>query len=590
MEKWFIKNRPGDLDKISKTHKISKFLGKILVNREINGEDSIDRYLNPSLDRMYDPILMKDMDKGVRIIKEKIENGDRIRIVGDYDVDGVISIYTLYRGIERFGGQVDYVVPNRVEDGYGINEDIVRRAKEEGIDTIITCDNGIAAIEEVGLAKELGMTVIVTDHHDMPFREDESGEIEYIHTGADAVINPKQVDCNYPFKLLCGGGIVYKFIQHLYKLYNIEESEIHEFLEYAAIATVCDVVDLVDENRIIVKKGLELLNRTENIGLKALIQESGIQDKEIGVYHLGFVIGPSINASGRLDTAEMALELLLSEDLEEAKNLAKELRLLNDQRKMMTNKAVEDLIEKIEKSNMEEDKVLVAYDPDIHESIAGIVAGRIKDRENKPTIVLTQGKDGVKGSGRSIKEYNIFQELTKCKDILNRFGGHPMAAGLSLDLEEVDELRRRLNKYTSLTDEDLIPKKYIDMQLSLDYISFKLMDELHILEPFGKGNNKPIFGDKGIKAKRAQVLGKNKNVLKFLLESKDKKNIDGIYFGDIEEFEEMARKTYGSGELDKLYRGVDNRIYLDILYYPNINEFRGNKTLQAVIQSYRMGK
>ena len=588
MEKWFIKNRAGNMEEMVKKHNISNFLARILINRGIVEDDVIESYLDPELDKMHLPTLMKDMNKGIDIIRDNILNERKMRIVGDYDVDGVISIYTLYKGINRCGGLVDYVVPNRIDDGYGINEDIVRDAKASGIDTIITCDNGIAAFEPVKLAKELGMTVIITDHHDVPFKLDENDKIEYIHTAADAVINPKQDDCDYPFDMLCGGGISFKLVECLYSLYNIDQDEIYKLLEYTAIATVCDVVDLIDENRIIVKKGLELLNKTENIGLKALIRESGIEDKEIAVYHLGFVIGPSINASGRLDSAMLALELLLSEDLGEAERLARELRSLNDERKNMTNNGVEKVMKIIEESSMDDDKVLVIYDPDIHESIAGIIAGRIKDRENKPTLVLTKAKDGVKGSGRSIEEYNMFEELSKCSDILARFGGHPMAAGLSMDMSDVDSLRKRLNDYTVLTEEDLVSKKYIDMQLPLHYISFKLMDELTVLEPFGKGNSKPVFGDKGISIKKAFILGKNKNVLKLILENKNKDNMEALFFGDIESFENMVVETYGKIELDNLYRGMNNRVKIDILYYPSINEFRGKVNLQVTIQSFRM--
>ncbi len=590
MEKWFIRNKAGDLEKIIKKHKISKFLSKILINRGITEDRLISSYLNPELDKMHLPVLMKDMDKGVRIVRNNILNNDKIRIVGDYDVDGVISIYILYKGIKRCGGNVDYVVPDRIEDGYGINSNIVRRAKEDGVVTLLTCDNGIAAIEPIKLAKELGMTVIVTDHHDVPFNLNKSGKNEYIHISADAVINPKQEDCNYPFKMLCGAGIAFKFNQHLYSLFNIQSKEVYEFLEYAAIATVCDVVDLIDENRIIVKKGLELLNNTKNIGLNALIIESGIENKEIGVYHLGFVIGPSINASGRLDSALLAIELLLSESEDESKMLAEKLRGLNEERKGMTNTGVEKINKIIKDNSMQNDKVLVVYDLNIHESIAGIIAGRIKERENKPTIVLTDAKDGVKGSGRSIEEYNMFEELSKCKDILNRFGGHPMAAGLSLDFSNIDLLRKRLNESTILTEEDLIPKKYIDMQLPLDYISFKLMDELSVLEPFGKGNSKPIFGDKNISVKKAFILGKNKNVLKLILADNCNRKIEGLFFGDINDFDDIIENAYGKDKLDKLYRGIESNISLDILYYPSINEYRGNTNLQVIIQSFRACK
>lgn len=587
MEKWFIKNKGIDHRIIAKDLNISNFISKLLVNRDIIDYDLINRFINPRLDKLHSPVLMKDLETGVNIIGDKIRNKKKIRIVGDFDVDGVISVYVLYIGIKKCGGDVDYVIPDRIEDGYGINKDIIQRAKEDGIDTIITCDNGISAIDEIKYAKELGLTVIVTDHHDLPFETGLNGEIKYISTRADAVINPKQIDCKYPFKSLCGAGIVFKLIQQLYIVSGIQEELAYELLEYIAIATVCDVVDLVDENRIIVKEGLELLNNSRNIGLKALIKETGLENKKLGVYHLGFVIGPSINATGRLDSAMKSLDLLLSKDQEEATKLAKELRELNEERKQMTNDGVETIIKSIENTNLKEDKIILAYNPDIHESIAGIVAGRIKERYNRPTIVLTQGKEGVKGSGRSIEGYNMFKELSACKGILNEFGGHPMAAGLSLDEENIDKLRKNLNKQTKLKKEDLVPRIYIDMQLPLEYISFQLLEELKILEPFGKGNSKPIFGEKGLKIRRGAVLGANKNVLKISLQTKDNKTIEGIFFGDIVEFEESIKSIYGEIELDKLYKGIDNKIIIDILYYPSVNEYMGRSTLQAIIQSYR---
>ena len=588
MEKWFIKNKGIDHRKIANDLNISNFISKLLVNRDIKDYKLIDSFINPQLDKLHKPSLMKDLSKGVDIIRDKILNKKKIRIVGDFDVDGVISVYLLYKGIKKCGGIVDYIIPDRIEDGYGINKEIIQIAKDDGIDTIITCDNGIAAIEEVKFAKELGLTVIITDHHDLPFVTSEKGEKEYINLEADAVINPKQKSCSYPFKSLCGAGIAFKLIQELYMASGIQPELTYELLEYTAIATVCDVVDLVDENRIIVKEGLELLNKTENIGLKALIKETGLEDKDLGVYHLGFGIGPSINATGRLDSAMKALELLLSEDPKEASILAKELRGLNEERKQMTQDGVETIIEAIENSDLKEDKVIVIYEPSIHESIAGIIAGRIKERYHRPTIVLTEGKDGVKGSGRSIESYNMFEELTSSKDILNRFGGHPMAAGLTLDKENIDNLRNRLNQVTRLTEEDLIPRVYIDMQLPLEYLSFELLDELKVLEPYGKGNSKPIFGEKELRLRKGAVLGVNKNVLKLNLQSKENKSIEGIFFGDIPGFEESIKSIYGEDELNKLYNGIDNRIEIDILYYPTINEYMGRSTLQANIQSYRM--
>ncbi len=590
MERWFIKNKVADYKKIARDFKISEFLSKLLVNRDIIDYNLIDSFISSSLDRLHDPSLMKDLLKGADIIRDKIINKRKIRIVGDYDVDGVISIYLLYTGIKKCGGNVDYVVPSRINDGYGINNEIVREAEKDGIDTIITCDNGIAAIEQIKLAKELGLTVIVTDHHDLPFVVDEAGEKKYLSTEADAVINPKQKDCNYPFKGLCGAAVVFKLIQKLYFIFELPLESTYCLLEYTAIATICDVVDLIDENRIIVKKGLELLNNTENIGLKALIKETGVEDKEIGVYHIGFIIGPSINASGRLDSALKALELLLSNDLDHANLLAKELRELNEERKQMTIDGVEKIINIIENSEIKKDKILVIYEPEIHESIAGIIAGRIKEKYNRPTIILTQGKDGVKGSGRSIEEYNMFEEISECKDLLLKFGGHPMAAGLSLEETNISQFRKKLNENTSLTDDDLISRIYIDMQLPLEYISFKLIDELKLLEPFGKGNNKPIFGEKNLKINRGFVLGANKNVLKLILENENRKIIEGIFFGDIMAFENRVNEIYGKGELDKIYKGIGNNIKLDILFYPSVNEYNGNTNLQVTIQNYRINK
>lgn len=588
MEKWFIKNKATDHKKIAKDFKISELLSKLLVNRDIIDYRLIDSFIYPHLDKLHKPSLMKDLTKGANIIKDKILNNKKIRIVGDFDVDGVISVYSLYTGIKKCGGDVDYVIPDRVMDGYGINNEIVRLAKEDGVDTILTCDNGIAAIEQVKLAKKLGLTVIITDHHDIPFVIDDLGDKKHLSTDADAVINPKQNDCNYPFKSICGAAVAFKLIQELYSMFQLPLESSYSLLEYVAIATICDVVDLVDENRIIVKKGLELLNITKNIGLKSLIRETGIEGKEISVYHVGFIIGPNINASGRLDSAVKALELLLSKDEDHANCLAKELRELNEERKQMTSKGVEKIINIIENSRLKEDKVLVIYEPEVHESIAGIIAGRIKEKYHRPTFVLTHGKDGIKGSGRSIEEYNMFDELSKCKDILGRFGGHPMAAGLSLEHSNIELLRIALNNNTKLTIEDLVPRIYIDMQVPLEYISFRLIDELKLLEPYGKGNNKPIFGEKDLKIKRGFVLGANKNVLKLILENKNNKTIEGLYFGDITLFEKTIDMIYGKHELDKLYKGMHNSIKIDILFHPSINEYNGNTTLQVIIQNYRL--
>ena len=586
MAKWFIKNNGIDPLKTAKDLGINEIISKILINRDIIHYKDIELFLNPKLERLHSSSLMADLELGANILKEKIENNKKIRIVGDFDVDGVISVYILYISLKRLGAQVDFTIPDRVQDGYGINTDIIEQAKRDGIDTIITCDNGISAIEQVKRARQLGLTVIITDHHDLPYIE-EDGVKKYTIPEADAVINPKRIDCNYPFKLLCGAGVAYKLIDYLNSLFKVDIKETQLLLEFVAIATVCDVVDLINENRIIVKKGLELINDTKNIGLKNLILESGIGDTKITAYHLGFVIGPTINASGRLESALLALELLLEDDEDRATEMAKNLRNLNEERKSMTAEGIEHVIDIIEKTSIKNDKVLVVYEPRIHESIAGIIAGRIKDLYYKPTIVLTKGLDGVKGSGRSIEEYNMFEELTKFKDLLNRFGGHPMAAGLTLDEDKIDILRQKMNNYTSLTDHDLIAKIYIDMGLPIEYINYQLVEDLSSLEPFGKGNPKPIFGEKSLIIDRAFILGKNRNVLKLNLVSKKSIVMEGMHFGDIEEFENKLIQKYGAEELDKVYKGLKNNVLIDIVYNPNINEYMGNSKLQVIIQKYR---
>ena len=586
MERWFIKNNGVDPLIIAKDLGINEIISKILINRDIIDYKDIEIFLNPKLESLHSPTLMMDLELGASIIKEKIEKNKKIRIVGDFDVDGVISVYILYISLRKLGANVDFTIPDRVQDGYGINNEIIQKAKQEGIDTIITCDNGISAIEQVKRAKELGLTMIITDHHDLPYIE-EDGVKKYTIPEADAVINPKRLDCDYPFKKLCGAGVAYKLIQQIHFLFHINPEETHLLLEFVAIATVCDVVDLVDENRIIVKKGLELINNTKNIGLKNLIIESGINNSNITAYHLGFVIGPTINASGRLESALLSLELLMEKEEDKAAEMAKNLRSINEERKRMTSEGLESIIEKIEQSSLKNDKILVIFEPQIHESIAGIIAGRIKELYYKPTIVLTKGIDGVKGSGRSIEEYNMFEELTKCKGLLNRFGGHPMAAGLTLDEDNIDKLKIDLNNNTTLSNQDLIPKIYIDMGLPMEYINYGLVEELKDLEPFGKGNSKPLFGEKSLKINSLSVLGINKNVLKLILESKKGTIMEAMYFGDIEEFQNRLIFKYGEEEMEKASKDIKNKVLLDIVYNPNINEYMGNTKLQLIIQKYR---
>ncbi|ERI90891.1 single-stranded-DNA-specific exonuclease RecJ [Clostridiales bacterium oral taxon 876 str. F0540] len=588
MERWMLKNIKYDYKKMMKELNCSEIIARILVNRGVSEKDRAYKFLNPSKEQLYDARLMKDIEKGADIIKNAIKRRLKILVVGDYDVDGVISTYLLYTALSKCNAYVEYHIPDRVKEGYGINESIIVNAKENNVDVIITCDNGIAAINQVKLAKELGIIVIITDHHDIPFVEEDYGNKKYIIPEADAVINPKQLDCKYPFKYLCGAGVVFKFSEILFDLMGIPKSEAYELLEYAAIATVCDVVDLTDENRIIVKYGLKLLNNTSNIGLKALFEETGIINKEITVYSLGFVVGPSINASGRLEQAVWSLKLFLSDDVNEAKELAKKLHVLNKERQEITSNGVEKAVEIIESSELKKDKVLVVFIPDIHESVAGIIAGRIREKYNLPTFILTLAQEGAKGSGRSIEEYNMFEELLKCKELLDKFGGHPMAAGLSIKKENIDLLRRKLNQNCPLSKEDIIPKVTIDMQLPLSSITMNLAEEIMSLEPFGKGNAKPLFAEKKIKIQRAAILGANKNVLKLKLITSNYKLIDAIYFGDIDEFNKMVFDNYGEYEFQKMYEGMQNDISIDIVYSININEYMGNRSVQLVIASYRV--
>lgn len=587
MEKWTVRNVKYKLDNLTNQLGISETVAKLLVNRGVYKIEDAKKFLSPKVDYLHNSKDMKDLTKSVELLKNNIEDNKRILIVGDYDVDGVISTYVLYKCLKKLNANVSYHIPDRIKEGYGINETIIKKAKEDKIDLIITCDNGIAAIEQIKLAKDLGIAVIITDHHDIPFIEDEKGNRKFVIPEADCVVNPKQLDCNYKFKGLCGAGVVYKIMEALFKEYNINKEEVINLLQYIAIATVCDVVDLVDENRIIVKKGLELLNKTENIGLNALFEETGVKDKNISVYTLGFVIGPSINASGRLEQAFWALELLLSKDVNKAKELAEKLNELNKERQDLTKEGLDKAISIIEENRMQNNKVIVVYIDDIHESIAGIIAGRVREKYNLPSIVLTKAHDGAKGSGRSIEEYNMFEELLKCKDLLGKFGGHPMAAGMSIPIENIDDFRRRLNEVTTLTDEDVVVKVQIDIGLTLSKISYELIDEISLLEPYGKANPKPTFGMKKLKLLEAKILGKNRNVLKLKL-TDGRLKIEGIFFGDIEGFEENIKLEYGEEEYDKVFNGMPNNVYLDIICFPEINEFMGNKKVQLVISNYRI--
>jgi len=585
-EKWLLRNKKVDLKAMSEKYKISQLLCKLMVNRDIIDENIINSYINPVYKYLHSPKTMKDVVIAVDIIKRKIQENKKIRIIGDYDVDGIISVFILYTALKKCGANVDYEIPDRIKDGYGINENIVKVAYDEGVDTIITCDNGISAIDQIQYAKDLGLTVIVTDHHDVPFIEEDGVRI-FLSSQADAIINPKQIECEYKFKSICGAGVAFKLMEALYEEIGMDKEECYKLIEFVAIATVCDVVDLIDENRIFVKNGLEMLNNSKNIGINALKKACGLEDKEITAYHLGFVIGPCLNASGRLDSAKKGLELLLMEDDEEAKNLAQEIVDLNDARKNMTKEGVDRAINIIDSTDINNDNILVVYIPDIHESLAGIVAGRVKEKYNKPTIILTKSEEGVKGSARSIEEYNMFEGLLACKELLDKFGGHPMAAGLSLQEDKVDELRKALNNKCELTDEDLTRKIMIDSSLPLEYLNLHLIEELNVLEPFGKGNAKPIFGVKDAKITKAMLLGKDKNVLKLKLLTNNNITIDAMIFNDLENFESKIIEKYGNEGLDNLYNKSNNNIPMDFTFYPSINEWNGNKSIQIVVNGIR---
>ena len=581
-----VRNVKFDTVKFAQQLGISDTVAKLRVNRGIYNLDIAKEYLSSSIGELHNPTDMLGMSGAVELMRNSIIKGEKILIVGDYDVDGVISTYVLYTAISKCGGNVSFHIPDRIKEGYGINESIIKKASEDNIDIIITCDNGIAAIEQVKLAKELGIKVIITDHHDVPFIEEDNVR-KYVVPEADYVLNPKQENCNYEFDKICGAGVAYKFVQCLYKEFNIPNEELYDLIQYVAIATVCDVVDLVSENRILVKEGLKRINNTSNIGLRALFKETGLEGKEITVYSLGFVIGPSINASGRLEQAEWALKLLITKDKNEAEELAKKLNELNKDRQELTQTGLEEAIKIIEENNMAKDKVLVVYLEDVHESIAGIIAGRIREKYNLPTIILTKAHEGAKGSGRSIEEYNMFEELLKCKDLLGKFGGHPMAAGMSIPSENIDKFREKLNEVTTLSDEDIIPKVSIDMPLPINKINYKLIDEIALLEPYGKGNPKPNFAVKGLMVKAARILGKNNNVLKLNL-TDGYLNIDGIYFGDIEVALEIIKNKFGEYEYNKMLNGQTNMVKIDIVYFPDINEYNGRKSVQLLIQNIRV--
>ena len=562
MEKWFVAMKKADFNGIAEKYQISPIIARLMRNRDVIGDEAIDFYLNGTVEDLYDGLLMKDMDRAVDILKEKIEEGKKIRVIGDYDIDGVNATYILQQGLAGLGADVDTDIPDRIKDGYGLNQMLIDRALEDDVDTIITCDNGIAAMNEIAYGKENGMTIVVTDHHEVPYLE-ENGKKKYLLPPADAVVDPHRADCEYPFKGLCGAAVAYKLVE----VEHLQE----RLMENVAIATIGDVMDLVGENRVFVKKGLELLKTTKNEGLHALMQCTGVDTANLNTYHIGFVIGPCINAGGRLDTAKRALELLNASNRREAVTLAADLKELNDSRKEMTEEGVEEAVRQIESSSWKDDQVLVVYLPKCHESIAGIIAGRIKERYYRPTFVLTKGETGVKGSGRSIEAYDMFAEMSRCRELFTKFGGHKLAAGLSLEEEKVEVFRKRINELADLTEEDLQMKVSIDMRLPFPYINEELIHELKILEPFGKGNGKPLFAESKLRVIQPRIFGKNRNVLKCRLEDQQGNQMEAVYFGEVED----------------CLRQMEKKQIMSFTYYPSINEYMGRRTIQLTIVNYQ---
>lgn len=566
--------KKADFNGIAEKYQISPIIARLMRNRDVIGDEAIDFYLNGTVEDLYDGLLMKDMDRAVDILREKIEEGKKIRVIGDYDIDGVNATYILQQGLAGLGADVDTDIPDRIKDGYGLNQMLIDRALEDDVDTIITCDNGIAAMSEIAYGKENGMTIVVTDHHEVPYLE-ENGEKKYLLPPADAVVDPHRVDCEYPFKGLCGAAVAYKLVEVLYRVSGKSEQEVEHLqerlMENVAIATIGDVMDLVGENRVFVKKGLELLKTTKNEGLHALMQCTGVDTANLNTYHIGFVIGPCINAGGRLDTAKRALELLNASNRREAVTLAADLKELNDSRKEMTEEGVEEAVRQIESSSWKDDQVLVVYLPECHESIAGIIAGRIKERYYRPTFVLTKGETGVKGSGRSIEAYDMFAEMSRCRELFTKFGGHKLAAGLSLEEEKVEVFRKRINELADLTEEDLQMKVSIDMRLPFPYINEELIHELKILEPFGKGNGKPLFAESKLRVIQPRIFGKNRNVLKCRLEDQQGNQMEAVYFGEVED----------------CLRQMEKKQIMSFTYYPTVNEYMGKRTIQLTIVNYQ---
>lgn len=586
MEKWIEIRKGGNFMEMAKKYGIDPLIARIIRNRDITDEKEITEYLYGGKEALHNPHLLKDADKAAEIIAEGIAEKKAMRIIGDYDIDGVNATYILLEGIRRCGGNVDAAIPDRMKDGYGINEHLIEQALSDRKELLITCDNGIAAINEINFAKEKGMTVVVTDHHEIPYRYTEQGK-EFLRSNADAIVNPKQADCPYPCKGICGAVVAWKLVQVLYERMDIPVEEADIFIENAGFATVGDVMDLTGENRILVKLGLKALEHTKNSGMKALIAKNKLSDKTLSAYHIGFVLGPCINASGRLDTAKRSLELLLERDEVKASALAGELVELNESRKYMTQQETQKALEQIEKEGREKDKVLVVYLPECHESLAGIIAGRIREAYQRPVFVLTKGEEGVKGSGRSIEAYSMFDKMTEVAELFTKYGGHPMAAGLSMREEDIDKLREQLNQKAELSEEDMVEVVRLDAVLPMSYFTVDTIRQLRVLEPCGKSNTRPVFADRNIKITRAGIVGVNRNVLKLHLLDSRGNPVAGVYFGEVEKLLTFLSEKFGSEEVDAAMHGRENSIQFAAVYEPAVDTYSGRESVQAIIRRFR---
>lgn len=586
MERWYVAAKRADFDGWARRFQISPVLARILRNRELTKEEQIERFLHGRLEDCYCPWLLKDMDKAVELLLQAAADGTRLRVIGDYDVDGVCSAYLLTKGLSLLGARIDTAIPHRIHDGYGLNEHLIEEAARDGVGMILTCDNGIAAVSQIDLANRLGIRVIVTDHHEVPFVE-ENGERRQLLPKALAVVNPKREDCAYPFPGICGGVVAYKLLSALAERSQSRPlgEAMEEFLELAALATVCDVMELKDENRILVKEGLRRLRHTRNLGLKALMEVNSLVPEHLNAHHLGFVLGPCLNATGRLDEAGRSLELLRSASLGEAMQAARELKELNDSRKNLTVEGVEQAEREIRRLRLDRDKVMVVFLPQVHESLAGIIAGRLRERYNHPVFLLTRGEEGVKGSGRSVEGYHMYRAMTQVKQYFTKFGGHAMAAGFSLEEQNIEPLRQALNANCTLKEEDFFPKVHIDVPMPLSYATEKLAEELELLEPFGTGNPKPLFAQKDLTFLSGRRMGAGGSFARYQVKTPEGETRQLVFFGDLEQFHSFLEEKYGPGSAEALYRG-GTALGVSVAYQLGRNTYRGKKELQFVMRHY----